>query len=253
MAEKHRGKGNYDIVAAVKVEQAQCSLYGNDLSAAKRFTREAHELARHTQFPPLFHAQAFLIMSSIARYKQQLGKTKKYLDLAKQCFESGYSMGDLAQFHEMYGSYLDKFLGIFPSSDEKIKELALTSFSKMNEIGAQDSRVRVSDKNRFYSMIKSARILLDSNSSFGRRKRIVNKTFIDQAAECVTFIKREFLASLPRGSKIQFQLVESDLYYRQGKFEEAIEVLNRSFDEAKRFGYETEGPKITEVKVVLLY
>ena len=248
MVEKYREKGDFDIVAAVKIEQARCAIYRNNLSAARRFARNAHELAGSTRFPPLFHAQAFLMMNSIYRNKNKLGKTKKYLDLAKQCFESGYSIEDYSLYHELYGSYLDKFLGISPRPDERVKELALTSFKKMSEIGSQHSRQWVNDKKRFYALICSAMIQLDSNSSFGRKLRTVTEESIDLAAEWLGVIKHDFPDSIPRGSKIQFQLVESDLCYRQGKFEDAIELLKKSFAEAKEFGYETEGPKITEVR-----
>jgi hypothetical protein len=59
------------------------------------------------------------------------------------------------------------------------------------------------------------------------------------------------LGSVPRGTKIQFQLVESDLYFRQGKFEAAVELLKKSLVEAKEFGFKTEGPKITQVGKLL--
>ncbi len=191
-------------------------------------------------------------MSSVYRYKAKLGETKRYLDLAEQCFESGYSTDDLAHFHEVNGSYLDRFLGTFSKPDKRVRELALTSFQKMGEVGSQDSSPRVSNKKRFYAMIKSARIHLDSNSSFGRKRRTVTKDSIHLAAECLRVIKRDLLDSIPHGSKIQFQLVESDLYYRQGKFEDAIELLKKSFAETMEFGYKTEGPKIKEVIQMLL-
>ncbi len=132
------------------------------------------------------------MMNSIYRNKNKLGKTKKYLDLAKQCFESGYSIEDYSLYHELYGSYLDKFLGISPRPDERVKELALTSFKKMNEVGSQHSRQRVNDKKRFYALICSAMIQLDSNSSFGRKLRTVTEESIDLAAEWLGVIKRDF-------------------------------------------------------------
>ena len=247
MVEQYLEEKDFDIVAGVKIEQARCALYRNDLNKTKKLAREAHEVAEHTRFPPLFHAQAWLMMSSLSRTKRKLGKTKKYLDLAEQSFESGYSLEEFAHFHEEKGTYLDKFLGISAKPDEQLKALALTNFQKMGEIGAQDSRQRVSDKQRFYAMTKSARILLDSTSSFGRRDRIVTKDSIRLAAECLRAIKRDLLSNIPRGSKIQFQLVESDLYYRQGKFEDAMELLKKSLDEAIEFGYGKEAPKITQV------
>ena len=247
MVEQYLQEKDYDIVAGVKIEQARCALYRNDLNKTKKLAREAHEVAEHTRFPPLFHAQVWLIMSSLSRTKRKLGKTKKYLDLAEQSFESGYSLEEFAKLHELKGSYLDEFLGISAKPDEQVKALALTNFQKMGEIGVQDSRQRVSDKQRLYAMIKSARVLLDSTSSFGRRDRIVTKDSIRLAAECLGTIKRDLLRNIPRGSKIQFQLVESDLYYRQGKFEEAMELLKKSLDEAVEFGYGKEAPKITQV------
>jgi tetratricopeptide (TPR) repeat protein len=249
--EKYREKEDFDIVAGVTLERAQCALYRNDLDTARRLAREAHELAGRTQFPPVFHAQAFLIMSSVSRYRRKLGETKKYLDLAEQSFESGYSIEEFSHFHEVYGSYLDIFLGISPKPDEQVKELALTSFKKMGEIGSQHSKARVNDKKRFYAMIKSARILLDSNSTFGRKQRTVTKHSVHLAAQCLGVIKRDLLGSVPRGTKIQFQLVESDLYFRQGKFEAAVELLKKSLVEAKEFGFKTEGPKITQVGKLL--
>ncbi|XP_028403780.1 uncharacterized protein LOC114526390 [Dendronephthya gigantea] len=242
----YREKGDFDIVAAVTIERAQCALYQNDLRRARRFASEAHKLADHTRFPPLYHAQAHLIMSASYRYENKLGETKRYLDLAEQCFESGHSFEELSHYHEVYGSYLDKFMGTFAQPDEQFKELALTSFQKMSEIGSQDSNQRVSDKKRFYALIKSARIHLESNSIFGRKRRTVTKNSIDLAAECVKAIKRDLLGSAPNGSKIQFQMVESDLYYRQGRHDDSLELLHKSFDEAKLFGYVTEGPKITQ-------
>ena len=253
MVEQYLAEKDYDIVAGVKIEQARCALYRNNLNMAKGLAREVHQIAEHTRFPPLFHAQAFLMMSSLSRTKRKLGKTKKYLDLAEQSFESGYSLEEFAHFHELKGTYLDKFLGISAKPDEQVKAFALTNFQKMGEIGSHDSRQRVSDKQRFYAMTKSARILLDSTSSFGRRDRIVTKDSIRLAAECLGAIKPDVLSNIPRGSKIQFQLVKSDLYYRQGKFEDAMELLKKSLDEAMQFGYGKEAPKITQVLIFVTY
>jgi hypothetical protein len=244
----YREKKNFDIVAYIKIEQAKCAIYRNDLNAARRLAREGHELAGHTQFPPLFYAEAFLVLSNISRNKHKLGNTKKYLDQAKQCFELVYSIESLACFHEQYGSYLDQFLGILPKSDEQAKELALTSFHKMSEIGSQDSKPRVSDKKRFYALLRSARILLDSNSSFGRTQRAVPESAIRLADKYLDTIKRNrLLDSIPRGSKIQYQIVVSDLCYREGKFDDAKELLKKSFDVANAVGYTTELPKIIQV------
>lgn len=247
MVEQYLQEKDYDIVAGVKIEQARCALYRNNLNTVKRLAREVHELAGHTRFPSLFHAQAFLMMSKLSRTKNKLGKTKSYLDLAEQSFESGYSFEEFAHFHEEKGTFLDKFLGISTKPDEHVKALALMNFQKMGEIGAQDSRQRVSDKRRFYGMIRSARVLLDSTSSFGRRDRSVTKDSLRLAKECIEVIKRDFLNNIPRGSNIQFQLVESDLFFRQGKFGDAMELLKKSFDEAIEFGYGKEAPKITQV------
>ena len=246
MIEKYREENDFDIVAAVKVEQAQCALYKNDLRAARGFAREAHELAGCTRFPSLFKAQTYIIMSSISRYKQKLGDAKYYLGLAEQCFESGYSIVDYSHFYEVQGSYLSKFLGISPELNEQVKDLAITSFKKMGEIGSQDASQDVRDKKRFYALIKTVRILLDSNSSFGRKRRTVTSDAIHNGAECIRMIKRGLLDAMPRGSKIQFQLVESDLYYRQGRLEDAKKLLQKSLNEANEFGYKTEGPKIIE-------
>ena len=247
MVEQYLQEKDYDIVAGVKIEQAQCALYRNNSEKVKPLAREVLKLAGHTRFPPVFQAQAFLILSSLSRTNRKLGKTKHYLDLAEQTFASGYGLEEIANFHELKGSYLDDFLGISAEPNEQVKKLALTNFQKMGEIGAQDLRQRVSDKQRFYALIKSARILLDSTSSFGRRNRTVTKDSILLAAELLGAIKRDLLGSIPRGSKIQFQLVESDLCYRQGKFEDAMELLKKSLDEAFEFGYGKEAPKITQV------
>ena len=247
MVEQYLEEKDYDIVAGVKIEQARCALYRNNLNTVKRLAREVHELAGHTRFPTLFHAQAFLMMSKLSRTKNKLGKAKKYLDLAGQSFESGYGFEEFAHFHEEKGTYLDKFLGISTKPDEHVKALALMNFQKMGEIGAQDSRQRVSDKRRFYGMIRSARVLLDSTSPFGRRDRSVTKDSLRLAKGCIEVIKRDFLKNIPRGSNIQFQLVESDLFFRQGKFGDAMELLKKSFDEAIEFGYGKEAPKITQV------
>ena len=247
MVEQYLKEKDYDIVAGVKIEQARCALYRNNSKKVKQLACEVLELAKKTLFPSVFQAQAFLMMSSLSRTNRKLGKTKHYLDLAEQSFASSYGLEEIANFHELKGSYLDEFLGINAEPNEQMKKLALTNFRKMGEIGAQDSRQRVSDKQRFYAMIKSARILLDSTSLFGRRNRTVTKDSIRLAADFLGAIKRDLLSSVPRGSKIQFQLVESDLCYRQGKFEDAMKLLKKSLDEAFEFGYEKEAPKMTQV------
>ena len=247
MVEQYLKEKDYDIVAGVKIEQARCALYRNNLKRVKLLAREVLEFAKNTRFPQVFQAQAFLMMSSLFRTNRKLGKTKHYLDLAEQSFASCYGLEEIANFYELKGAYLDEFLGISAEPNEQMKKLALTNFQKMGEIGAQDSRQRVSDKQRFYATIEIARILLDSTSSFGRRGRTVTKGTIRLAADFLGAIKRDLLGSIPHGSKIQFQLVESDLYYRQGKFENAMELLKKSLDEAFEFGYGKEAPKITQV------
>ena len=62
-----------------------------------------------------------------------------------------------------------------------------------------------------------------------------------------TIKRNRLLDSIPRGSKIQYQIVVSDLCYREGKFDDAKELLKKSFDVADAVGYTTELPKITQV------
>ncbi|XP_028403767.1 uncharacterized protein LOC114526378 [Dendronephthya gigantea] len=246
--EENRIKGDFDIVTAVTVERARCALYRNNLKGAKQLANEALELAESTHFPPLFQAQAFLVMSRYYRNKRLLGKAEKCLNLAKQYFEFVYSIEDLAHYYELCGSFLDQFLGTSGERTEQLKQLALTNFRQMSEISSKDSSAsqRVDKKNKPYSMMRSARIYLDSNSSHGRMNRTVQATAIAKAAEIVEVIKRDHLESLPHGTTIQFQLVESDLYYRQGKFADAFKLLEKCWDEVLQFGYKTEIPKIKQ-------
>ena len=135
----------------------------------------------------------------------------------------------------------------FATSQRERQKLALDSFKKMAEVAQQDTRARIRDKNRFYALILSARVLLDSNSSLGRRERSVSDDSIAVARQHLETIKRELWNSVPRGSQGEFRLVESDLYFRQGKFEEGRGLLLQCLDEASSLGYETQVPIIIEV------
>ena len=236
-----------DIVAAVTVEQARCMLYRGKFKHVKCLAKRGHELARHTSFPPMFHARALAVMSARCRNKNKFGSSNRCLEQAKQNLKSVYSYEELAHFYEYYGTYLAWFLGNLPHPDENVKKLALASFKKMSEVAQQDTRPRVRDKNRFYALILSARVLLDSNSLLGRRERTVSKDSIALAREYLEVIKKELWNSIPRCSQVQFRLVESDLYFRQGKFEEGRGLLLQCLDEARSLGYELQVPIITKV------
>ena len=236
-----------DIVAAVTVEQARCMLYRGKLKQVKCLAKRGHELARHTRFPPMFHARALAVMSARCRSKNKFGSSNRCLEQAQQNLKSVYSYEELALFYECYGTYLVCFLGNLPHPDENVKQLALDSFKKMAEVAQQDTRARIRDKNRFYALILSARVLLDSNSSLGRRERTVSEDSIGLAREYLEVIKKELWNNIPRGSQVQFRLVESDLYCRQGKFEEGKGLLLQCLDEASSLGYETQVPIIIEV------
>ena len=135
----------------------------------------------------------------------------------------------------------------FATSQRERQKLALDSFKKMAEVAQQDTRPRVRDKNRFYALILSARVLLDSNSLLGRRERTVSKDSIALAREYLEVIKKELWNSIPRCSQVQFRLVESDLYFRQGKFEEGRGLLLQCLDEARSLSFVTQVPIIIEV------
>ena len=238
-----------DIVAAVTVEQARCYAYRKNLRAARIHARRGLELARCTRFPTMFQARAFNMMATISRNENKLGSTEENLKLAEQSFKGGWDLEDMAKFHECQGSFLDSLMGRLAQPDEKVKKRALDSFKKMGEVALQDTRPRVRDKNRFYALIKSARILLDSNSSFGRSTRSVSEQSIAVARQHLEIIKRELWKSIPRGSQIQFRLVESDLYLRQGKFEEERDLLLQCLDEARSYGFKTQVPIILQVSI----
>ena len=218
-----------------------------DQKAAKDCAKRGYQLARCTSFPPMFQARALTSMATISRKKNKLGSTKKNLELAEQSLKCGCSYGDMAHFHECYGSFLDSFMGNLPNPDQNIKELALVSFKKMSEVASQDARPRVNDKNKFYALILSARILLDSNSSFGRQGRAVSEASVALAGQYLGIIKKDLWKSIPRGSQIQFRLVESDLYFRLGKFEEERQLLEECLQEARTYGFKTEEPIIIQV------
>ena len=244
---KHYENTDPDLVAAATVEQAVCFVYREDLKAAKVCAKRGYELARCTSFPSMFQARALISMATISRRKNKLGSAKKYLELAEQSFQSGWSYEDMAHFHEGYGTFLDSFMGNLPNPDQNVKELALVSFKKMSEVASQDARPRVNDKNKFYALILSARILLDSNSSFGRQGRAVSEASVALAGQYLGIIKKDLWKSIPRGSQIQFRLVESDLYFRLGKFEEERQLLEECLQEARTYGFKTEEPIIIQV------
>ena len=236
-----------DIVAAVTVEQARCMLYRGKFKHVKCLAKRGHELARHTSFPPMFHARALAVMSARCRNKNKFGSSNRYLEQAEQNLKSVSSYEELALFYEYYGTYLAWFLGNLPHPDENLKKLALASFKKMSEVAQQDTRARVRDKNRFYALILSARVLLDSNSLLGRRERTVSEDSIGLAWEYLEVIKKELWNNIPRGSQVQFRMVESDLYFRQGKFEEGRGLLLQCLDEARSLSFVTQVPIIIEV------
>ena len=238
---------NPDIVAAITVEQARCMHYRGKFKHAKCLAKRGCELARHTSFPPMFLARALTVMSVRCRRQNKFGSSNRYLEQAEQHLKSVYSYEELALFYERYGTYLAWFLGNLPHPDENVKEMALASFKKMAEVAQQDTLPRVRDKNKFYALILSARVLLDSNSSLGRRERTVSEDSIAVARQHLETIKREVWNSVPRGSQIEFRLAESDLYFREGKFEEGRGLLLQCLDEVRRLGYESQVPIITKV------
>ena len=198
----------------------------------------------------MFHARALAVMSARCRNKNKFGSSNRCLEQAEQNLKSVYSYEELAHFYEYYGTYLAWFLGNLPHPDENVKKLALASFKKMSEVAQQDTRPRVRDKNRFYALILSARVLLDSNSLLGRRERSVSEDSIAVARQHLETIKREVWNSVPRGSQGEFRLVESDLYCREGKFEEGRGLLLQCLDEARSLGYEPQVSIIIEVQFV---
>ena len=236
-----------DVVAAVIVEQAQSMIYQNRLRKARSLVKKGLELSRHTSCPPLFQARAHTMMSTIYKKEKKFGFCEDHLRLAEQNLSSVYNYEDLAHFHECYGSFMYKFIGSVPHNDESLKKSAISSFKKMFDVASKDSRARVRDKNHFYALIKMTKTLLDSNSSFGRCRRTVSPEDVALAEKYLGIIKRALWKSVPRGTQIQFHLVTSDLYFRQGRFEEAIRLQERCLLEAKKLGFKTEEPIIKQV------
>lgn len=235
-----------DIVSAVTVEHAQCMIYQNQLGKARRLARTGLEWARHTTCPPLFQARGHIVMSSIYKKEKKFGFCEEHLRLAEQNLKTVSNYEDLAHFHECYGSFMYKFIGSVPHNDENLQKKAMDSFKKMFDVSSKDKRDRVRDKNHFYALIKISKTLLDSNSSFGRCKRTVSKEDLVLAEKCLGTIKKTLWKNVPRGSQIQFMLVTSDLYFRKGKFDEALRLQERCLGEAKKHGFKTEEPPIIQ-------
>ena len=95
-------------------------------------------------------------------------------------------------------------------------------------------------KQRDLALMMKAMLLFDCRSKAGRESRTIDEETLLEARQCLDRIKINMVEEMPRFSQVQYHLVRSDQYFREGRPVDAEAHARTAFDLSQKYGLDSE-------------
>lgn len=232
--------GNTDIEIVVILEQGMTSCYRSEPVLAEGLIKKAMGMISQasTILVPLLKGRASYYLANIYRRDVKLGKAQSFIELAKRYLKKSVFILDQACLAYEEGSLL-----LECAHNCRFVEHAKRNFDFCIELC---SRVSSEDRNnlmlklRDLARMMKAMLLLDCRSKSGRECRTIDEETLLEARQCLDGIKINIVEEMPRLSQVQYHLVRSDQYFREGRPVDAQTHARTALDLSQKYGLDSE-------------
>ena len=237
---------NTDIEIVVILEQGMACRYHNEPILAKGFIKKAMGMISQASstLVPLLKGRASYYLANIYRNDEMtLGKAQRCIESAKKQLAKSASILDQACLAYEEGNLLLEYAHNF-----RVVEHAKQNFDRCTDlctrVSSEDTNNLMLKQHDLGQMMK-AMLLLDCRSKAGRESRAIDEETLLEARQCLDRIKINIIEEMPRFLQVQYHVVRSDQYFREGRPIDAEEHARTAFDLAQKYGLDSESaPKI---------
>lgn len=238
--------GNTDTEIVVILEQGMACCYHSETSLAEGFIKRAMGMISQASptLVPLLKGRASYYLANIYRKDEMaLGKAQRCIESAKKHLAKNAPILDEASLAYEEGNLLLEY-----AHNSSVVEHAKRNFDRCTDLCS-----RVSTEDTKYLMLKQhdlglmmkAMLLLDCRSKSGRESRTIDEEALLEARQCLDRIKINTVEEMSRFLQVQYHLVRSDQYFREGRPIDAEAHARTAFYLSQKYGLDSESaPKI---------
>ena len=237
---------NTDIEIVVILEQGMACCYQNQPSLAKGFIKKAMGMISQASstLVPLLKGRASYYLANIYRKDEMtLGKAQRCIESAKKQLAKNTPILDQACLAYEEGSLLLEYAHNF-----RVVEHAKRNFDRCTDLCSSvssEDTINPILKQHDLGLMMKAMLLLDCRSKAGRESRTIDEETLLEARQCLDRIKINIVGEMPRFLQVQYHVVRSDQYFREGRPIDAEAHARTAFDLAQKYGLDSErAPKI---------
>lgn len=227
-----------DINVAILLEKAIAFLYQHDVEKAELTALEALDNSSQAENHQLLAGRAYYYLAHVYRRERKLGEAVRCIELSKQ----NLHLMDVCLDHSFMayeeGNVMKEFISSGALLSKKLVIEAKMCFERCLDLCKRldDSDGSVVPTTHSFALIKIAMLLLDCGSTSGR-ERCVSASHIKEAKRFLDTIQRRGLDDITERRKIQFYLAVSDLQYRLGNYQTALDDAGGALEKAKELGF----------------
>ena len=247
LLEYYTEREDHDMIASVMIERGVASYYANDLKTSRRLYKAVIRMGNKLQNRSLLQGRAYVQLAVVYRY--EFGKAIQFLEKARQLLISQEPGEDTAEMLYYFGlKYLYLYWSSFSEEGRSVlRAQAKEYLEKAIAHCTKDERSRVQLKKKRYFSLRLAGLYLDCGTRAARQNRRVTNEDIEQAKAHLDFVEQLSADSgMPGGTKIQLLKARTDQYFREGRFDVAMETAKRALCVAKRINMRLEVTPLNE-------
>ena len=233
--------GNTDIEIVVILEKGMTCCYRNEPRLAEGFIKKAVRMISQdscTLVPLLKGRASYYLANVYRRDRRTLGKAQRCIESAKKNLAKSAFILDQACLAYEEGSLL-----LECARNSCVVEHAKRNFDRCIDLCSRVSNEDTNNlmlKQRDLALMMKAMLLFDCRSKAGRESRTIDEETLLEARQCLDRIKINMVEEMPRFSQVQYHLVRSDQYFREGRPVDAEAHAQTAFDLSQKYGLESE-------------
>ena len=232
--------GDTDLQIVVVLEQSMACCSRNQIESAEELIKKVTGMVSQASsiLVPLFKGRASYYLASIYQRDKKLGKAQKCIESAKKHLVNTSLTFDQGCLAYEEGSVLLEYAHkpCFMDEAKRSFDRCIDLFSR---VSSEDMNNLILEKHDL-ALMKKAMLLLDCSTNSGREDRAIDEETLIEARQCLERIKINIPEEMTRTAQVQYHLVRSDQYFREGRIVDAEAHARAAFDLSQKYGFVTE-------------
>ncbi|XP_022785220.1 uncharacterized protein LOC111325645 isoform X2 [Stylophora pistillata] len=227
-----------DTRIVIKLEQSVVALFQNKLKLSRKLIKESLRMIPLAKNPHLLAGRGYRYLARLMRLTNRLGEADRLLQFAEQINSWFPTSFDTSLTLYERGSVLVNFIALAPQRSPKQVSSAMDHLNRCVEVclHLETEDDGLSLKMKHFSLIKLAMLSLDCRTR-NARVRGVSEKCIARAQHCLGTLEMKYWPELSAGVRIQYNLAKSDLEFRKGNYEMALESAELAMRLAKTWSF----------------